>query len=92
MIEKEFRPDALYNKIVHFYMDKRGYSKDKANAIAQAVVMREAQKRICRTDGCGHFSHDHLRNTAICLIVDCACRGFTRTAPVMPDRGVKTAA
>lgn len=77
MIEKEFNPDVLYGKIVHYYMDRRGYDKAKANAIAQRVVQREAQRRICTTEGCGHFSHDHLRNTGICLSDGCTCSKFT---------------
>lgn len=77
MIEKEFNPDVLYGKIVHYYMDRRGYDKAKANTIAQRVVQREAQRRICTTEGCGHFSHDHLRNTGICLSDGCACSKFT---------------
>ncbi len=77
MIEKEFNPDVLYGKIVHYYMDRRGYDKVKANTIAQRVVQREAQRRICTTEGCGHFSHDHLRNTGICLSDGCTCSKFT---------------
>ena len=77
MIEKEFNPDVLYGKIVHYYMDRRGYDKAKANTIAQRVVQREAQRRICTTEGCGHFSHDHLRNTGICLSDGCTCSKFT---------------
>ena len=30
MLEKQFNPDLLYNRVVHFYMDKKGYSKDTA--------------------------------------------------------------
>ena len=48
MLEKQFNPDLLYNSIVHFYIDKKGYSKDQANAIAQKVVQKEAQRRICK--------------------------------------------
>ena len=77
MLEKEFSQDVLYNKIVHYYIDKKGYDKGKANAIAQSVVQREIRKRTCRTPGCGHLSHDHIRNTGTCLVSDCACRSFT---------------
>ena len=77
MIEKEFNADMLYSRIVHYYVDKKGYSKAKANLIAQRVVQRETRRRICRTDGCGHFSHDHLRNTGTCLVSDCMCSAFT---------------
>jgi len=34
MLEKTFDPDLLYNKIVHYYLDKKKYSKVKANEIA----------------------------------------------------------
>ena len=56
MLEKQFKPDLLYNKVVHFYMDKKGYSKEQANTIAQAVVAREAQRRICKNKGKFKFS------------------------------------
>ncbi len=78
MLEKEFNPAAIYNRVVHYYMDKKGYDKEAANSIAQTVVRKESQKRICRTPGCGHFSHDHLRNNGVCLIVNCTCISFTR--------------
>ena len=55
MLEKPFNPEMLYNRVVHFYMDKKGYSKDKANLIAQSVVQKEAQRRICKNEDCKHF-------------------------------------
>ena len=58
MLEKQFKPDLLYNKVVHYYMDKKGYSKEQANQIAQSVVEREAQRRICKNEICKHFSHE----------------------------------
>ena len=76
MLEKQFNPDLLYNKVVHFYMDKKGYSKDKANQIAQSVVKREAQRRICKNERCKHFSHDHIRNLETCLVENCDCDKF----------------
>ena len=48
MLEKQFNPDVLYNRVVHFYIDKKGYSKEQANSIAQLVVQKEAQRRICK--------------------------------------------
>lgn len=77
MLERQFRPDLLYNRIVHFYMDKKGYSKEKANAIARAVVRREAQRRTCKSEGCGHMLHDHIRNTETCLVAGCECGRFS---------------
>ena len=76
MLEKQFKPERLYNKVVHFYMDKKGYSKDKANEIAQAVVKRESQRRICKNENCKHFSHDHIRNSETCLVKNCECNRF----------------
>ena len=77
MLEKQFNPDMLYNRVVHFYMDKKGYTKDQANQIAQSVVKREAQKRICKNENCNHFSHDHIRNAETCLVENCDCDKFT---------------
>ena len=76
MLEKQFNPDLLYNKVVHFYMDKKGYSKYKANLIAQLVVKEEAQRRICKNEKCKHFSHDHIRNSETCLVENCNCEKF----------------
>ncbi|QDI89451.1 hypothetical protein Nisw_07900 [Candidatus Nitrosopumilus sp. SW] len=78
MLEKQFNPDVLYNRIVHFYIDKKGYTKEKANEIAQLVVQKEAQRRICKNDQCKHFSHDHIRNSETCLVADCDCHGFVK--------------
>ena len=77
MLEKQFNPDALYNRIVHYYMDKKSFSKDKANSIAQSVVQKESQRRICKNENCKHFSHDHIRNSETCLATNCECNEFT---------------
>jgi len=68
----------LYNRVVHFYIDKKGYSKDKANEIAQSVVQKESLRRICKNDKCKHFSHDHIRNLETCLVENCQCSEFTK--------------
>jgi hypothetical protein len=68
----------LYNRVVHFYIDKKGFSKDKANEIAQTVVQKEAIRRICKNEKCKHFSHDHIRNAEICLVDNCECNEFTK--------------
>jgi len=78
MLEKQFNPDLLYNRIVHFYIDKKKYSKDQANAIAQKVVQKESQRRICKNEKCKHFSHDHIRNLETCIVADCECSKFTK--------------
>lgn len=59
-------------------MDKKGFSKDKANEIAQAVVKKETERRICKNEECRHFSHDHIRNSEICLINDCKCKKYLK--------------
>jgi len=78
LLEKQFNPDVLYNKVVHFYMDKKGYSKGKANEIAQSVVQKEAQRRICKNEKCKHYSHDHIRNSETCLVAECNCHEFIK--------------
>ncbi len=78
MLEKQFNSDLLYNKVVHFYMDKKGYSKDQANSIAQLVVQKEAQRRICKNEKCKHFKHDHIRNSETCLAMNCNCNEFIK--------------
>jgi hypothetical protein len=78
MLEKQFNPEQLYNSVVHFYMDKKGYSKEKANQIAQAVVQKEALKRTCKNESCKHLSHDHIRNAETCLVRDCECGKFIK--------------
>jgi len=78
MLEKQFNPNFVYNGIVHFYIDKKGYSKEKANQVAQAIVKREIQRRICKNESCKHFSYDHIRNGEVCLVADCRCREFTK--------------
>ena len=78
MLEKQLDASLLYNKVVHFYIDKKGYSKEKANEIAQLVVQREAQRRICKNQKCKHYSHDHIRNSETCLIEECDCKRFSK--------------
>lgn len=78
MLEKQFDADVLYNRIVHFYMDKKGYTKEKANEIAQSVVQKEAQRRICKNEKCKHYSHDHIRNVETCLVAECDCHQFIK--------------
>jgi hypothetical protein len=78
MLEKQFNPDVLYNKVVHFYIDKKGCSKEQANLIAQLVVQKESQRRICKNEKCKHFTHDHIRNSETCLVANCECNKFTK--------------
>ena len=78
MIEKEFNSEMLYNKIVHFYIDKKGHTKEQANAIAQRVIRREIQRRMCKNFKCKHSMDDHIRNSDTCLVLDCDCRKFEK--------------
>ena len=78
MLEKQFNPNLLYNRIVHFYIDKKLYSKEKANSIAQVIVRKETQTRICNNKLCKHFTHNHIRNTETCLVIDCKCNQFAK--------------
>ncbi|MDX1533940.1 MAG: hypothetical protein R3230_07035 [Nitrosopumilaceae archaeon] len=78
MIEKEFNSELLYNKIVHFYIDKKGYTKEQANEIAQRVIRREIQRRVCKNFKCKHTMDDHIRNEGTCLVLNCDCRKFEK--------------
>ena len=78
MIEKEFDSELLYNKIVHYYIDKKGYSKEQANSIAQRVIKREIERRMCKNFKCHHTMDDHIRNSDTCLVLNCDCRKFER--------------
>ena len=78
MIEKEFESEMLYNKIVHFYIDKKDYSKEQANSIAQNIIKREIQRRKCKNLQCGHSLNDHIRNSETCLVLECNCIKFAK--------------
>lgn len=72
----KFDPNELYNRVVHYYIDKKGYSKEQANQIAQKVVEKEKSRRICKNMNCGHSVDDHIRGKETCLVLDCDCRQF----------------
>ena len=78
MIEKAFNPEKLYNKVVHYYMDKKGYTKEQANSIAQSVIRREAERRMCKNEKCHHSLDDHIRNSGTCLVLNCDCSEFLK--------------
>ena len=78
MIEKTFNPEMLYNKVVHYYIDKKGYTKDQANSIAQSVIRREAKRRMCKNESCFHSLDYHIRNSDTCLILNCNCSKFLK--------------
>ncbi len=77
-LEKTFDSDHLYNHIVHYYIDKKGCTKEDANKIAQKVIVRELQRRICKNNKCRHMSHDHIRNDGTCFVLDCSCTKFVK--------------
>ena len=79
MIEKQFNPESLYNTVVHYYIDKKKYSREKANVIAQAVVKREQQRKLCKNPRCKHSLDDHIRNSGTCLVLNCDCSKFFKT-------------
>ncbi|MEK6961665.1 MAG: hypothetical protein AABX15_00115 [Thermoproteota archaeon] len=77
MVEKSFDPEILYTKIVHYYVDK-GHTKEQANNIAQAIIKREAKRRICKNVNCSHSSNEHIRQSQTCLVLDCSCTSFVK--------------
>ena len=78
MIEKQFNEDLLYNRIVHYYIDKKNYSKGTANEIAQSVVIREKLRRTCKNPDCNHLLNAHIRNSSTCLKLECMCSHFVK--------------
>ena len=76
MLGQKFDPNALYNRIVHYYIDKKSYSKDQANEIAQSIVQRELARRTCKNIKCKHSMDEHVRAQETCLILSCDCRHF----------------
>ena len=78
MLERQFNEDLLYNRIVHYYIDKKNYSKNSANSIAQSVVKRERLRRTCKNSDCHHLSNDHIRNSETCLKIGCNCTNFVK--------------
>lgn len=76
MIERGFDFNRLYGRIVRYYLDKRKYSKERANVIAQKVVQREKRLRTCQK--CTHLLYDHLRNYESCLVEKCDCPRFEK--------------
>ena len=76
MIEKYFDVNGLYGRILRYYVAKRHYSKEEANLIAQKIVQRERERRMCKNSGCRHLLNDHVRNHDSCLVGSCTCEKF----------------
>ena len=49
MIEKPFDASKLYNQIVHFYIDKKGLTKEQANDIAERVESEKEKDAFAKT-------------------------------------------
>ena len=77
-LEKPFNSELLYNHIVHYYIDKKGVTKEEANKIAQKIITRELQRYVCKDSRCGHLYYDHIKNQDTCIIMDCSCTKFVR--------------
>ncbi|MEO9277391.1 MAG: hypothetical protein ABI340_06405 [Nitrososphaera sp.] len=76
VLSHTFDANELYNRVVHYYIDKKGYPKEQANQIARKVVEREKTRRKCKNVICGHDMDDHIRSNETCLVLDCDCRKF----------------
>ncbi len=68
--------DKLWSEIVHYYIDKKGYSKEDANKIAQRIITREQNRKICNNDYCRHLIDQHINKKDQCLISTCNCKKF----------------
>jgi len=77
-LKKPLNPEMLYNHIVHYYIDKKGVTKEEANKIAQNVIRRELQRYVCQDTRCKHLASDHIRNNDTCIIIDCPCTKFVK--------------
>lgn len=77
MIEKYFDIDRLYGRVLRYYINKKHYSKEAANAIAQKIIQKERSKRMCKNARCRHLLNDHVRNYESCLVESCMCEKFS---------------
>ena len=68
--------DKLWSQIIHYYIDKKGYSKEDANKIAQRIITRESNRKICQNDSCGHLVDEHINKKDQCLVSTCQCKIF----------------
>ena len=68
--------DKLWNQIVHYYIDKKGYSKEDANNIAQRIITREVYRKICQNTACNHLIDEHIDKNEQCLVPICTCKKF----------------
>ena len=68
--------DKLWSQIVHYYIDKKGYTKENANKIAQRIIIRERNRKICNNNSCNHLVDEHINKKDQCLITTCNCKKF----------------
>ena len=68
--------DKIWSQIVHYYIDKKGYSKEDANNIAQRIITREINRKICQNMSCNHLIDEHIDKTETCLVTSCTCKKF----------------
>jgi len=68
--------DKIWSQIVHYYIDKKGYSKEDANKIAQRVITREANRKICQNSECSHLIDEHIDKKEQCMVSTCHCKVF----------------
>ena len=68
--------DKLWSQIVHYYIDKKGYTKEDANKIAQRINIRERNRKICNNNSCNHLVDEHINKKDQCLITTCNCKKF----------------
>jgi len=68
--------DKLWNELVHYYIDKKGYSKEDANSIAQRIITREVNRKICQNASCNHLMDQHIDKKEHCLVSYCTCKEF----------------
>ena len=68
--------DKLWSQIVHYYIDKKGYTKEYANKIAQRIIIRERNRKICNNNSCNHLVDEHINKKDQCLITTCNCKKF----------------
>ena len=68
--------DKIWSQIVHYYIDKKGYSKEDANKIAQRVITRESSRKICQNSECGHLIDEHIDKKEQCMVSTCHCKVF----------------
>ena len=70
--------DKLWSEIVHYYIDKKGYSKEDANKIAQRIITREVNRKICQNASCNHLVNEHIDKKEQCLVSACTCKQFLK--------------